>query len=150
VVAAVALGSFHRTSDVPGGHPTGTGPVFTFFGPNGMVSLDGVRVETTSNHPKQPPGTPENELDMRYVLAPTIAVPAGARIEVGPDVPRAWVDVHDLSEPTHRLYELDLTAAPSMPEQPGTYYLEFAVGAPEDGGPLTMLVPIRVVAQADS
>jgi hypothetical protein len=150
VVAAVALGSFDRTSNVPGGSPTETSPVFTFFGPDGMVSVDGVRVKTTSAHPTSPPGTPIDELDRRYVLDPMIDVPAGARIDVGPDVASGWVDAHDLSEPTQRLYELDLADSPSMPEEPGAYFLEFDVGDPQDGGRLTFLVPIRVVASADS
>jgi hypothetical protein len=59
------------------------------------------------------------------------------------------VDAHDLSEPAERLYELDLAASPSMPEEPGTYFLEFTVGGPAKGGPLTFLVPLRVVAPED-
>jgi hypothetical protein len=149
-VGALALGSFDRTSNVPGGPPTETGPVYTFFGPDGMVSVDGVRVETTSNHPASPPGTPITELDPRYVLDPMIAVPAGARIDVGPEVARGWVDVYDLSQPAQRLYELDLGTAPSMPDEPGTYYLEFSVGSPAEEGALTVLVPLRVVAPEDS
>jgi hypothetical protein len=114
------------------------------------VSVDGVRVETTSNHPASPPGTPITELDPRYVLDPMIAVPAGARIDVGPEVARGWVDVYDLSQPAQRLYELDLGTAPSMPDEPGTYYLEFSVGSPAEEGALTVLVPLRVVAPEDS
>jgi len=148
-VAALALRSY-RTSNVPGSSPTKTSTVFTFFGPNGMVSVNGVVVKTTSQHPKSPPGTPITELDSRYVLDPIIDVPAGAPINVGPEVTRGWVDAYDLSEPAQRLYELDLTASPSMPEEPGTYYLEFSVGSPAEGGPLTFLVPVRVVASQDS
>jgi hypothetical protein len=57
------------------------------------------------------------------------------------------VDVHDLSEPAQRLYEIDLSARPSLPESPGTYFLELYTPTPPnniDG--LTSLVPIRVVA----
>lgn len=143
-VVALALGSFDRTAIVPGSSPTETGTVFTFFGPEGMVSMNGVRIKTTSNHPPSPPGTPRGELDYRYVLDPVIDVPAGARFEVGEPGARAWVDAFDLSEPAQRLYEVDLAASPSMPEEPGTYYLEFEIG--DTGGPLTFLVPIRVVA----
>jgi hypothetical protein len=150
LIIALALGTLDRTSTAPRGSPTETGPVFTFFGPHGMVSVDGVRVETTSNHPASAPGTPDNELDPRYVVDPMIVMPAGARIDVGPDVARGWVDAYDLSEPAQRLYELDLAASPLMPEKLGTYYLEFAVGSPADGGPLTFLVPIRVVPQEES
>jgi hypothetical protein len=146
VVAAIALGSFDRRTNVPGGAPAETAPVFTFFGPDGMVSVDGERVKTTSAHPTSPPGTPTDELDLRYLLDPVIDVPAGARIVVGPDVANGWVDAHDLSEPAERLYELDLAASPSMPEDPGTYFLEFSVRSPAERNPLTYLVPVRVVA----
>jgi hypothetical protein len=91
-----------------------------------------------------------DELDYRYVLDPMIDVPAGARFNVGDPAARAWVDAFDLSEPAHRLYEIDLAASPSMPVDPGTYYLELEIGEPSDGGPLTFLVPIRVLASGAS
>ncbi len=143
-LAALALGSFDRTTNVPGSSPTETGPVFTFFGSAGMVAVDGVRIKTTSQHPSSPPGTPENELDARYVLDPMIDVPAGAPFEVGEPGFRVWVDAFDLSEPAQRLYEVDLAASPSMPQEPGTYYLEFEF--PPETGLFSSLVPIRVVA----
>jgi hypothetical protein len=152
--AAFAIGAFQRSARVPIAPPIETGPVYTFFGPEGMVSVDGVRVKTTSNHPESPPGTPEDELDYRYLLAPVIEVPAGARFDVVPEGSRGWVDAYDLSEPAQRLYELDLDASPTMPEEPGTYYLEFEVAfgnlGIDEGGGFTFLVPIRVVSPEGS
>jgi hypothetical protein len=147
VVAVIALRELGAPAREPAAVPSDTGVVFTFFGSDHMVSVDGVPVETTSQHPQMSPGTPLTELDMRYVVRPMIDVPAGATIEVGPEVSRAWVDVHDLSEPAQRLYELDLDASPSMPEEPGTYFLEFFnATSPQDVDGLTFLVPIRVIA----
>ncbi len=136
------LGTSDRTSNAPESSPSETG--LTFFGSHGMVSVGGVRLKTTSNHPTSPPGTPSTELDSRYLLDPMIDVPAGASFNVGSHVAGGWVDVYDLSEPAQRLYELDLAASPSMPEESGTYYLEFRTGG------CTLLVPIRVVAPEDS
>ena len=150
-VVALALRTFGPTGTVPGGVHTETGTVYTFFDGNTMVAVNGVKVETTSNHPKSPPGTPEPELDSRYVIRPMMDVSAGGVIDVGAEGARAWVDVHDLSEPAQRLYELDLAASPSMPEEPGTYYLElFIPDTPEALDGLTFLVPIRVTAPESS
>jgi hypothetical protein len=146
VVAVIALREAGPPGRQPAAVPSDTGVVFTFFGSDHMVSVDGVPVETTSQHPKMPPDTPIDELDPRYVVRPMIDVSAGATIEVGPEVSRAWVDVHDLSEPAQRLYELDLDASPSMPNEPGTYFLEFFIATPPDYvDGLTSLVPVRVV-----
>lgn len=153
-VVALALGTIQRSAPVPIAPPSETGPVFTFFGPDGMVSVDGAPVKTTSGHPESPPGTPEHELDYRYLLAPVIEVPAGARIDVVPEGSRGWVDAYDLSQPAQRLYELDLDASPTMPQEPGTYYLELEVAfgdlGIDEGGGFTFLVPIRVVSAEDS
>jgi len=147
VVAVVALTEVGAPAREPAAVPSGTGVVFTFFGSDHMVSVDGVPVETTSQHPQMPPGTPITDLDMRYVVRPMIDVPPGSAIDVGTGVTRVWVDVHDLSEPVQRLYELDLDASPSMPQEPGTYFLEFFSATPPDGvDGLTFLVPVRVVA----
>lgn len=146
-VVVIALREFGSPARVPAAVPSDTGTVFTFFGSDHMVSVDGVPVETTSQHPEMPPGTPITDLDMRYVVRPMIDVPPGATIEVGSDVTRAWVDVHDLSEPAQRLYELNLDASPSMPQEPGTYFLEFfSPTPPKNVDGLTFLVPVRVVA----
>jgi hypothetical protein len=145
-VAVIALREVGAPARQPAAVPSDTGVVVTFFGSDHMVAVNGVPVETTSQHPQMPPGTPMNELDLRYVVRPMIDVPPGSAIDVGTSVTRAWVDVHDLSEPAQRLYELDLDASPSMPGEPGTYYLEFFVtDHPNDVDGLTFLVPVRVV-----
>lgn len=155
-VLAVLAYSALRDRDgesVPVTTPSETGPVVTFdldpdddVGRHHFVSVNGVPLDGTSDHPKSPPGTPETELDFRYVWAPTIELPAGTRIEVEGGK-RGWVDVHDLSETT-RLYELDLGGSPSVPSEPGTYYLEFSI--PNGGDDLIMLFPVRVVAPDDA
>jgi len=146
-IVVIAVRAVGISATVPAGVPSDTGKVFAFFESGHMVSVDGVPVHTTSQHPKMPPGTPIRDLDMRYVVRPMIDVPPGATIEVGTGVARAWVDVHDLSEPARRLYELDLDASPSMPQEPGTYFLEFfSPTPPESVDGLTFLVPVRVVA----
>jgi len=105
------------------------------------LSVNGVPIEgTTSNGPSHP---------YRYEFEPMISVSAGTPVVVEGDLDeiRAWIDACcDASDPPQRLYELDL-ADPSMPSDPGTYFVEFSVLEPPDGPEVdTYLFPIRVVA----
>jgi hypothetical protein len=148
-VIAIAAGAFlvrafDRGQDVVLNAPDADVVTFSFDFTgvdHNYLSVNGVPIEgTMSNGPSHP---------YRYEFEPMISVPAGTPVVVEGDLDeiRAWIDACcDASEPRQRLYELDL-ADPSMPSDPGTYFVEFSVVEPPDGPEVdTYLFPIRVVA----
>jgi hypothetical protein len=145
VIAAFALllRAVDRGEEVP--MAPGAGVVtfsFDFTGADhSYLFVNGVPIEgTMTNGPSHV---------YRYEFNPMIDVVAGTPIVVEGDLEEihAWIDACcDASEPRQRLYELDL-ADPSIPSDPGTYFVEFSVLEPPDGPEVdTYLFPIRVVA----
>jgi hypothetical protein len=143
-MVAFALGAIDRSEPVPRHVPPAPGEV-TFWGTDGVpISVNGVPIKG------QMANTPEEVYLYRF--SPTVGVPAGAQIVVGdartPAVNRGWIDSWwDGSTPSERLYELDLDNNPTMPTEPGSYTVEFAVPDPDDANAVfTLLFPVRVVA----
>jgi hypothetical protein len=140
---ALLLRAFDRGQDVPLAPDPGEVTFsFDFDGiDHNYLSVNGVPIEGTMlNAPSHA---------YRYEFEPMISVRAGTPVVVEGDldVVRAWIDACcDASEPRQRLYGLDL-ADPSIPSDPGTYFVEFSVMEPPDGPEVdTYLFPIRVVA----
>jgi hypothetical protein len=151
MAGALLLRAFDRGQEVPIGPAPSSHEVTFWFDFDGVAPrhdrlyVDGVPIEgTTSNGPSHV---------YRYEFEPMIDVAAGTPIVIETtgdlDVVRAWIDACcDASEPRQRLYELDL-ANPSMPSDPGTYFVEFTLTDAPPGGPeeaYTFLYPVRVVA----
>jgi hypothetical protein len=143
VAGALLLRAFDRGQDVPLAPDPGEVTFsFDFTGADhSYLFVNGVPIEGTMlNGPSHV---------YRYEFEPMIDVVAGTPIVVEGDLEEihAWIDACcDASEPRQRLYELDL-ADPSIPSDPGTYFVEFAVLEPPDGPEVdTYLFPIRVVA----
>jgi Tol biopolymer transport system component len=144
---------------VPLGSSSDRGALTFSFDPydvNQMVYLNGVPV-TGEMHGGQ--ATDQNGLHSFYIFAPDrrIRVPTGASVsiegadvlDVNADVAHGWIDTCcETSTLPRHLFEFDLANAPSMPSDPGNYYVDIrwtcATCDPETVIPF--LFPVQVVA----